>query len=74
MLRGTLIFVKTIEVDELLLDQVAFTLVIAVAASRNNWNFGLSQVGQHLFVICKYLNRVRQDLRKLQVSDVASEG
>lgn len=74
MLRGTLIFVETIEVDKLLLDQVAFTLVVTVAASWNNWHFGFPQVSQHLLVICEYLNRVWQDLRKLQVSDVTSEG
>lgn len=73
MLRGSLILVKTIEIDELLLDQVAFTLVVTVAASWNNWHFGLSQVGQHLLVICEDFYRVWQDLWKLQVSDVTSE-
>ena len=63
LLKCALISVEAIEIDEFLLDQVAFTLIVTVAATRNDWNLSFFKVGQHLFMISEDLNCVGQYLR-----------
>ena len=71
-LDRTFVPVEAIEVDELLLDQVAFALVVAVAATAHHGHRTLLEIGQNLLVVRKHFNRVWQDLWQLQIADVAS--
>ena len=63
---------EAVEVDELLLDQVAFALVVAVAAAAHYGHVTLLEVGQNLLVVGKHFNCVWQDLRQFKVANVAS--
>ena len=67
-----LILGVSIEVDILLLDQIAIPLVVTVAATRYDWHLGHSQVVVYLLVVYKDFHGVRQYLRQINIADLSN--
>ena len=64
-LHSTPVSIEAVEVDKLLVDQVALTLIVLVATAIDHRDFGLAEVCKHFLVINENLNGVGQDLRQL---------
>ena len=58
MFNCALVWIKAIEVDKLLLNQITLALVGAVASTRDNWKTLLLEIGDHFLVVSKHLNCV----------------